>query len=44
MSVGEIKMKRIYSSLFAIVLACTIITGVNVPIQKDVQASAKATK
>lgn len=41
MSVGEIKMKRIYSSLFAIVLACTIITGVNVPIQKDVQASAK---
>lgn len=39
--VGEIKMRRIYSSLFAIVLACTVITGVNVPIQKNVQASVK---
>lgn len=34
-------MKRFYRSLFAIVLACTIITGVNVSTQRDIQASAK---
>lgn len=34
-------MKKILTRLFSIVLVCTIITGVNIPIQKNVQASAK---